>query len=253
MAQNEERRIGAALASVRDIADELVVIDGGSTDRTMEICRAITPLVYSHPFEGYALQRQYAMTKVTGDWILALDADETLSPELRSAIPALLLRDDVDAFEFSRRNYVRTGIWLRYAGMYPDYQRRLFRRTRAVYGGVVHAGEVPEVPGRVETINLDIFHDQRESNIQYHWGKLMKFVRAEVRDTPRTRSRAHHFCAGIQTFVVVAVKKFLLQQGFRMGFLGVRVALSHALLRMLVQFGIAARPLERPTRAGSSE
>jgi glycosyltransferase involved in cell wall biosynthesis len=242
MAQNEEGRIRSTLESVRTLADELVVIDGGSTDRTAQICRDYTPHVFVHPFEGYAKQRQYALSKVSGDWVLAIDADETLSPELREALPLLLDRQDVDAYEFSRRNYVRPGLWLRYAGMYPDYQRRLFRRQCAHYGSVVHRGEVPEITGRVETVPLDILHDQVQNNIQYHWGKLMNFARAEVKDTPRTAGRAVYVWRAFWTFFLVLYKKFLVQQGYRMGIVGLRVAGSHALLQFLVNLGIAKKP-----------
>lgn len=243
MAQNEENRIRKALESARPIADELVVIDGGSTDRTVEVARSIADRVIVHPFEGYARQRAFALTQVSGDWVLALDADETLSPELQEAIPKLLDQQVIDAFEFSRRNYVKPGVWMRYGGKYPDYQRRLFRRGKATYGEVVHAGEVPTVDGVVARINLDIYHDQIEKNIQYSFSRLMKFVGAEIRETKRTRHPLFHLVNSVWLFLFSIVKKYILQHGYKMGMLGVRVALSEALLQSFVQVGLALKAI----------
>jgi hypothetical protein len=135
--------------------------------------------------------------------------------------------------------------------MYPDYQRRLFRRRSAQYGTVVHRGEVPDITGRVERIPLDILHDQVQSNIQYHWGKLANFVRSEVRDTPRTAGRIVYVWRGLWLFILVLHKKFIAQQGYRMGILGLRVAGSHALLQLLVHLGIARKPRLRSSSSSS--
>jgi glycosyltransferase involved in cell wall biosynthesis len=239
MVQDDERIVRNALESVKDIADEIVVIDGGSKDHTVEVCREYTNKVIIHPFEGYAKQRKFALSRVRGEWVLALDADETLSPELLSTIPKLLDQHAIDAFEFSRRNYVKPGVWMRYGGMYPDWQRRLFRRLKAEYGKVVHAGEVPMVLGNHQRLKLDIIHNQTETNIQYSFSKLMHFVNAEVRDTARTATTVEYLLRAIFFLFFVFLKSFFFQEGFRMGMLGIRVAGSHALLRFLVNINLA--------------
>jgi glycosyltransferase involved in cell wall biosynthesis len=238
MAQNEESRIRNTLESIKDIVDEIVIIDGGSTDRTVDICKAYTDKVYTHPFEGYAKQRQYALTKVSGDWVLAIDADETLSKDLHDAIPKLILDSEVNAYEFSRRNYVKPDVWIRYGGLYPDYQRRLFRRTCASYGEVVHSGERPQVKGRIKQINLDIIHDQMGNNIQYNWSKLMTFVKAEVRDSKKDKICLYYFFSGIWQFIYATIKTYFFQHAYKMGLLGVRVSLSLATTRLLVCWGL---------------
>jgi (heptosyl)LPS beta-1,4-glucosyltransferase len=241
MAQNEEGRIRNTLESIKDVVDEIVVIDGGSTDRTVDICKEYTDKVYTHPFEGYAKQRKYALTKVSGDWVLAIDADETLSKDLHDAIPKLILYSEVNAYEFSRRNYVKPGVWIQYGGLYPDYQRRLFRRACASYGEVVHSGERPQVKGRIEQINLDIIHDQVGNNMQYHWSKLMRFVRAEVKENIKSKWFGYYIAAAFWQFVAVIFIKNVLQHAYKMGILGIRVSLSHALLRFLVNIGLAVK------------
>ncbi len=239
MAQNEARRIRSTLENVKDIADEIVIIDGGSTDETVSICREYSERIFVHPFEGYAKQRRYAMTKVTGDWVLAIDADETLSTELHDSIRALILAADVDAYEFSRRNYVKPGRWLKYGGLYPDWQRRLFRREKGEYGAVVHSGEVPSITGQIRRFNLDIIHDQIDNNILYRWSKLMKFVRAEVADTKRSHAFGYYIYRSIYDFLLTIWKGYFLRAGFKMGWMGVRLAISHAVWRFLVDLGLA--------------
>jgi glycosyltransferase involved in cell wall biosynthesis len=241
MAQNEAKRIRHTLESVKDIADELVVIDGGSTDETVAICREYTDTVIVHRFEGYALQRKFALTQVTGDWILAIDADETLSPELRTAIPSLLIATDVDAYDFSRRNYVKPEIFLRYGGFYPDYQRRLFRKGTAQYGSVVHAGEVPTITGRVCRIDMDILHDQTENNVQYHISKLMRFVHAEIRETQPTHGPLYYLYHAFRDPLLLVYKQYIIREGYRMGILGIRSAASHASMRFLINVGLTRK------------
>jgi len=222
-----------------------VVIDGGSSDETVAICRIYTDKVIIHPFEGYALQRTFALTQVTGDWILAVDADETLSAELREKIPTLLNDEHIDAYEFSRRNYVRPDIWLQYGGWYPDYQRRLFRRGTATYGDVVHAGEVPAIVGMVAQIPLDILHDQIDNNIVYNWSKLRHFARSEVKETTRTHSPGFHILHSVKDFTLGFFKGFVTRKGYRMGVMGARASLMLALLRFMVHIGLAFKPRQR--------
>ncbi len=244
MAQNEEKRIHKTLKSIKHIADEIIVIDGGSSDRTVEIAQEYTNQIYVHPFEGYAKQRQYALTKVNSEWVFAIDADETLSPELQDAIPRLIMQEDVDAFEFSRRNYIKPGIWLRYGGMYPDYQRRLFRKQKAIYGNIVHSGEIPQIEGNVKQINLDIIHDQTDNNIQYHWKKLIGFVKAEITDTMPNQFWGYYLYYAFVDFFIIFTKKYFLQKAYKMGTIGIRLALSHAIYRFLTNIGLVIKRLK---------
>jgi|WetSurMetagenome_2_1015567.scaffolds.fasta_scaffold54646_1 glycosyltransferase involved in cell wall biosynthesis len=245
MAENEGKRIRRALESVKDIAEELLVVDGGSTDDTVAIAMEYTPSVLVHKFEGYALQRQFALSQVHGEWVLAIDADETLSPELHDAIPHLITDTGVDAYDFSRRNYVKPGVWMKYGKMYPDYQRRLFRRTIAQYGDVVHAGEVPSIEGRTVRVDLDIIHDQTESSVPYSLTKILRFVHAEVKETQPTRSAMFYLYHAAFDPLNLIYKQYFLAQGYRMGVLGIRAACGHALVRGLVALRLA---FKRETR-----
>ena len=137
--RDEEAQIGDCLESVR-WADEIIVVDTGSADRTLEICAKYTPHVYSRPWEGYAPAKNAAIALATGDWILSLDADEQVSAGLRREIAALQqqpLDTRANGYAVPRRNYL-WGHWLRYGGLYPDYQIRLFKRGKGAF--TAHGG-----------------------------------------------------------------------------------------------------------------
>lgn len=116
-------------------ADEIVVLDAGSTDETVEIARRYTDQVFvASDWQGYGLQRQRAQAHASGDWILMLDADERISPELWQGIKQAVLADQRDTvYAVPRLSWV-FGRYIRHSGWYPDYVTRLYARTRAAYG-----------------------------------------------------------------------------------------------------------------------
>jgi len=131
---NEERNIGRTLASVIAAADEVVLVDSGSTDRTLEIAAAFGPKVrvLHEPWRGFSGQKNFSIEQCTGDWVLSLDADEEVSPELAANLRPLIERATVDAIIVNRR-LMFLGRWIRRAGLYPDPKVRLFRRGKAWY------------------------------------------------------------------------------------------------------------------------
>jgi glycosyltransferase involved in cell wall biosynthesis len=132
---NEERNLPDCLASVRTLPCELYVIDSGSTDRTVSLARNAGASVLSHPFENYALQRNWGLANVPSacEWVLNLDADERLTPELAEEIRETLESPpaDIDGYVLRRRT-VFMGRWIRHGGHYPNHQLRLFRRSRGL-------------------------------------------------------------------------------------------------------------------------
>lgn len=134
VAMNEEADIGRALESVR-WADEIVLVDSGSTDRTREIAHEYRAKVVVEPWRGYAAQKNFAIGLCTQAWVLSLDADEELSPELTKEIRAIL--DDPAALKayFIPRKNLFMGRWMRHGGYYPDPYLRLFRAGCAVATG----------------------------------------------------------------------------------------------------------------------
>jgi glycosyltransferase involved in cell wall biosynthesis len=130
--QDEEVNLPRTLASVaplvRDGRGEIVIVDSGSTDRTLEIARSFGAKIFRESWKGFAAQKNSAMGKASGDWVLQLDADETLEADLATEISdALNSNPGVDGFSIPRKNFF-LGRWIRHGGFYPDPKLRLIRR-----------------------------------------------------------------------------------------------------------------------------
>jgi glycosyltransferase involved in cell wall biosynthesis len=153
--RNEEERLRACLESVA-WADEIVVVDAESEDKTATIAREFTDRVVVRPWPGYAAQKNVAIDLATGDWVLSLDADEVVSEALAADIRGVLTADGpADGYAVPRRN-IFWGRWVRHGGLYPDLQVRLFRRgrgrftARAVHESVSVDGRVERLAGQLE-------------------------------------------------------------------------------------------------------
>lgn len=150
--KNEEANLRRTLASVR-WANEIVIVDCGSTDRTANIAREFGAKFFEEEWKGFGIQKNSAIEKCTGEWVLALDADEEVSAELAREIRALLAgTPDRDGWFLPRRNFF-LGRWIRHGGYYPDPKLRLFRRgtsefeERAVHETMRCAGQTGQLRG----------------------------------------------------------------------------------------------------------
>ncbi|MCA1960274.1 MAG: glycosyltransferase family 2 protein [Desulfomonile sp.] len=157
IAKNEADRIGRLLQSV-SFADEVVVVDSGSTDGTVELCKTAGARVECREWQGYAAQKQLAMELTTGRWVLSLDADEALSPEAAEEIGSAIRSAAGDVTGFSMPRLSRyLNRWIRHGGWYPDRKLRLVRRGAGRWmGDGIH--ERLEVAGRVEQLRHPILH-----------------------------------------------------------------------------------------------
>ena len=135
---NEERNIERCISSVLNIADEIIVVDSYSEDNTIAIAQGLGAKVTQHPFEDYSTQKKFAIGQAKNDWILQLDADESLSPELEQSILAIKETDTHSAYTVNvLTNYC--GKWIRYGGWYPNRKKRLLDRSKGAYDdGKVH-------------------------------------------------------------------------------------------------------------------
>lgn len=153
---NEEQDLPRMLKSVEGLAEEVVLVDSGSADRTLEIARAAGARVIGRTWTNYGEQKNFAASLATGDWILFLDADEELSEELHDSIREWKSKDpQYSVYEMSRMAWFLGG-WIRHSRWYPDWQRRLYDRKRAQFSGVIH--ETVKFDGPIGRLRGDLLH-----------------------------------------------------------------------------------------------
>ena len=152
---NEEANIRRTLESVK-WADEIIVLDSGSSDRTVSICREFTGKVYHQDWLGFSGQKNAAIDLATGEWILSLDADEPVDKELAAEIREIIASPGADdGYQVPRKTFF-LGKWVRHGGWYPDYNLRLFRRgkgrfeERAVHESIKVQGTIGRTVNAVE-------------------------------------------------------------------------------------------------------
>ncbi len=183
IAQDEEKNLPAALDSVA-FAGEVVVLDGGSRDRTREIARERGARVEERPFDGWISQKNAALALARHDWVLSLDADERVSPGLAREIQELFAGGEppCDAYRLPRRAW-HLGRWIRGGGWYPDHKVRLFRRSRSRFTGRDPHDHVDCRDCRVGTLRGDLLH--------YPYEDLGDHVRRMVRYTEAAACSLH--------------------------------------------------------------
>jgi len=227
---NEEANLARTLASVR-FADEVIVVDSGSTDRTLEIAESFGAKIFTEPWKGFARQKNSGIEKCGGTWVLSLDADEELTAELQSEISQMLLDDSeilpqVDGYRL-RLRHVFLGRWMRHGGYYPDFKLRLFRRVTEAGAACftdrpVH--ESVQIGGRVETMKNDfLHHGYPDLNIYLEHMNRYSSLGGEIVAMKGKVSRSWvAFCWNV---VLVPVLTFVWNFGFRLGFLDGREGL----------------------------
>ena len=167
---NEEENLPRALASLSGIADEIVVVDSGSTDRTEEIARQHGAAFFSRAWTNYAEQKNFAAERASHEWIFSMDADEEVSSVLHtSLLDWKTHKPECEVFELSRRTWY-LGAWIKHSGWYPDFQRRLYRRGSAQFSGIIH--ESLRFDGKPGRLTGDLLHytvrsfPEHETNVE---------------------------------------------------------------------------------------
>jgi glycosyltransferase involved in cell wall biosynthesis len=209
---NEESNIEACLRSLW-FADEIVLVDSESTDRTVEIARRFTDRVFVRPWPGYSEQKNFAAEQARFDWILNLDADERVSEELSQEILGLKNREEPEAagFEMPRRTFY-LGRWIKHSGWYPDFKLRMYRRDRAGWQPrLVHESIVAE--GRVERLTGTILHYTVRDASEHH----LRIDRYTTLAALEEYSRAKR--ASLMSLLILPAVTFVRSYIFKLGFL----------------------------------
>jgi glycosyltransferase involved in cell wall biosynthesis len=245
---NEAANIRDACESV-SWADEILVVDSESTDNTRQIAAAGGARVIINPWPGFAEQKQLAVNSAVNDWIFSLDADERVSPELRTSINELRRCSESElaaGYRLARRAFY-LGRWIRGGGWYPDYQLRLFNRNLGHWGDrVIHESVVIRRGARVETLTGDLLHYSMRDTA--HHRRMIEERYAPLgaqqmfREGKRTSS-LRSMVAGPAAFV----RSFVLKAGFRDGRAGwviAKMAAYHASLKHSLLYKLQQRKME---------
>src|SRR5580704_4628331 len=146
IARNEETDLPRALQSLEGRADEIILVDAGSSDRTAEIARSAGAKVFERPFTNFADQKNFAAAQASNDWVFSIDCDEMLTPELRTSLLRWKLEDPAQpGYEIVRMtNYL--GGWIRHSGWYPDRIVRVYDRERGRFAGAIHESVQLDAP-----------------------------------------------------------------------------------------------------------
>lgn len=173
---NEEANLPDAIKSVRDWAAEIVVVDSGSTDRTVELAKSLGARVLINPWRGFGEQKNFAQRAAAHDWVLSLDADERVSPalaaEIRNEVARAVSEDRVKGFRFPRKTYY-LGRWIRHGGWYPGFLTRLADRRAAdwtepkVHEELAVRGEVGELREPLDHYAFPSIREQVLTNLRY--------------------------------------------------------------------------------------
>lgn len=224
---NEAGNIADCIASVRQVCDEVIVVDSGSQDETVHIAESLGAKVIHQPYLGDGLQKNVALKHVNHDWVLSLDADERLTAEMVSAFRGLdLANTPHDAFAFRRRNMIGSR-WIRVCGWYPDYCIRLYHHRRGARFADVkqHASVSAALPRRIDA---DLLHYSFANlgELFAKPGRNFSGRAAKIMYQKGKRANAFSpFLHGLNAFV----RKYLFQRGFMGGVDGMTVAISAGL------------------------
>jgi glycosyltransferase involved in cell wall biosynthesis len=218
--RNEEKNIGPCLESL-SFVDEIVVVDSNSDDRTVPIARKYTQKVYDFEWKGFGETKQYALEQTSHDWVLWLDADERISPELASEIKSTLEKESpFSGYRMPRKAFF-LGRWMRHGGWYPGYVVRLFRKEKGRFDSAnVH--ERLHVDGPVGMLNAPILH-YTDDSIQHYYEKFNRYTSLAAEELVK-RGKRYSMLDLLFRPGFMFLKMYLFKAGFLDGLEGLQLA-----------------------------
>lgn len=220
--KDEERNLPDCLKSV-SFADEIVVVDSGSADRTVEIAKEFGCRVFVEDWKGYGPQKNSALNKCKNEWVLILDADERVPDETADIISGAIQKPGVDAYSIKRKNYLH-GKWLQHSGYWPDRQVRLVRKDKGAFYSRVHEKWITDGPVQDLAAHIDHFAFSDYSDMLKTLNDYSTVIAREL------------FASGKRVTVLAPVyhgmamffKIYLIEKGFLDGMAGLVTALTKA-------------------------
>lgn len=221
---NGEKYLSQCLTSVKDIADEIIVVDHQSSDNSLTIAKKFTKKIYSQKNNPEDIDRQknFGFEKATSDWILSLDADERVTPELAQEIKEVLGSPEVNGYYIPRKNII-FGKWIQHTGWYPDYQLRLFKTGKGKFVKQ-HVHEDVQVDGQTAKFVSPFIHEAYQSIAQFLQRGLLVYAPNEAK-AMRDNGYVFSFADAIRFPVKEFLSRFFAREGYKDGFHGLVLSL----------------------------
>lgn len=233
--KNEEKNITECIDSVIDWADEIIIVDAESTDRTPELCKREKVRFITRKWEGWASQRRFALEQSTHEMVLVLDADERISPELKKEVLSILNNptDEFNGYRMPRKTYFLDK-WVKEMGWYPGYQLRLFKKSHTTMPErLVHEGYA--VDGNISTLTGDIIHYSISDINQYSYrNNLCAYMQAKEMINRRKVGYKDILLRPIATLI----RNYIFKKGYKDGIHGLMVAYFDAITNSLTYMNI---------------
>ncbi len=212
---NEEKNLRRCLESVK-FADEIVINDSGSCDKTLDIAREFGCLTITTTFAGFGAAKQLALDRATGGWVLSIDADEEVDEQLRGAIIEAIESGGYDGWKLNRKSQF-LGRWITHSGWYPDYILRLFKRDKSRFTpSQVH--EKVEIDGQVGTLSGQLLH-YTDPDVSHYLMKLDRYTTLSAKMLHESGKPFHWYYLIVKP-VAIWVKMYILKRGFLDGLPG---------------------------------
>lgn len=220
---NEASIIGDCLQQAARVADEIVIVDSGSTDSTLEIAENHGAKIFHQDWLGYGKQKNFALAQCSNEWVLSLDADEVLTDELIEEISGLAFDSEVVGYRVARKLFVGEQ-FIRWGGYYPDYQLRLFRNSLGDFSEVaVHESVQLPADAKVQDLKKPLDHFSYDSLEQMD-ATFIKFAQLST----KKRNRFLNPPRAVLNFFYTFCYKYFLRLGLLHGATGLRLAWIHA-------------------------
>lgn len=225
--KNEEKNISDCLKSV-GWADEIIVVDSESTDKTIELAKQFTDKVFIRKWEGYVPQKRYALSLTSNEWVLSLDADERVTPELKDEI-INLVPGDFSGFKIRRKNFLMNKE-ITSCGWEKDFQLRLFKKAKTnLNERLVHEKFVVE--GKIRSLKSPIVHFTFSSFEEY-LAKINSYTSLKAQELFQKKQKVGSWTIFSHT-VAAFFAFFILRKGFKDGIYGLIISLLHSYSTMM--------------------
>lgn len=221
--KNEAQHIARCLESVK-FADEIIVLDSGSSDNTVELCKTYTDKVFITDWPGFGIQKQRALDKASGDWVLSIDADEQVNSQLRAEILQAMQNNNADGFEIPRLSSY-CGREMKHGGWWPDYVLRLFKREMGKFSPeLVH--ERIYVNGKIAKLNQPLLHEAfiDPEEVLHKINSYSTLGAQKLHKAGKKTSLSQAILKGLWTFI----RTYFLKAAFLDGRQGLMLAISNA-------------------------